>query len=737
MSETKKHEFKAEIKKLLDILSKSLYKHKEIFLRELISNAVDALRRIHFITLQDKGVTSPDAELRVDISFDEEAKTLTVADTGVGMTREEMVNNLGTIAGSGSQKFLEELTSHRADLAGDAAAKEGEEAPKIDLDLIGQFGVGFYSVFMVADRVRVTSKSYQKDEPAYQWESDGSGEFTVEPAGRTERGTSVTVFLQPDETEYLSAFRLERIVRKYSNFVSFPIYVHKPAPPPGEEEEAEVGEAAGEAAGEAEGEATGDAAGDAAEVEAEPVLEPVNQTEPLWTRDPGEITDEEYKQFYHYVSKRYDDYMDVITYKVDGRVQFRSILFIPETWSRDLLQRDVDYGIALYSKNVMIMEQCEDLIPRWLRFIKGVVESEDVPLNVSRETFQANRVMIKISNLVVKRILREIRKMARKDAEKYAQFWKEYGFFVKEGVVTDAHRREKLMDLLRVKTTKTIEGDDPEATISLKEYVDRMQDDQDQIFYLVGESMDTLKVSPHLGFYAKKGIEVILFDEPIDNFLMMNVPEYKVTVGEGDDAEEKHFTFAPVDVTEEPEAKAEKGKDEEEGEEAEAKDEDELDMLPEDQQKFLKHVKAVLGDKIVDAKMSDRLYGNACRLATPPGGMTSSMQRAMRYWTQSTSGKDFELPRKVLEFNPEHPTVQGLIALNEDSPESPKVSLVVEQLFANCLLAEGDLPSPSSMVPRLDQILEMVVTGKVPPAPAKNASTKDEADESNESGDSE
>ena len=362
MSEEGKYEFKAEIKKLLDILSKSLYQNNEIFLRELISNSVDALEKIHFISLQNKEVKDYDLEKKIEIYFNKETKTITVSDTGVGMTKDEMINNLGTIAKSGTENFIKILKD----------SEEGEK--KVNLDLIGQFGVGFYSVFMVADRVEVFSNPYLKEEVAHVWSSDGSGEFSVKPTDKGTRGTDIVIYLKSDLNEdFLNQYEIEKIIKKYSNYVPYPIYVI--------EEKAETTESS--------------------DTKAEPP-KPVNQIEPIWKKKADQITPEEYKEFYRYISKRYDDYMDVINYSVDGTIQFNSILFIPGSQTRDLFEQDADYGLTLYSKNVMIVQNYKEIIPVWLRFMKGVLESEDIPLNISRETIQSNRVIRKMSELLVK-----------------------------------------------------------------------------------------------------------------------------------------------------------------------------------------------------------------------------------------------------------------------------------------------------------------------------------------------
>ena len=672
------YEFQAEIKKLLNILSKSLYTHKEIFLRELISNAVDALKKMKFILLTDRDVVDPDAELKIDILFNPDEKTLTIRDTGVGMTKNELISDLGTIAGSGTEKFVARLQEMR---------EEGEK--EVDLDIIGQFGIGFYSVYMVADKVELITRSYQKEEPAYRWQSDGTGKFSIESSDKDSRGTEVILYLhEEDAEEYLNQYRIETIIRKYSNFVSFPIYVSEVGKTAEEKKKKEEEEKKKK---KEEGE-------EVEEEEKEP--EPVNETQPLWRKRDKDISEEEYKSFYNYIAKRYDNYLDVINYRVDGQVQFRSILFIPETSSRELFLPEVEYGISLYSRNVLIMDNCEELIPRWMRFVKGVLESEDIPLNISRETIQTNRRILKMSDLLTKKFLREISDMAEKEPETYLKFWNEFGEFIKEGIISDQVRQKKLKNLLRFRTSKT----EKEELIGLKDYLDRMKDDQEEIFYLVGENLENMKISPHLGYYQENDLEVILFDEPIDNFLMMNMQNYTITEGEGEDKEVKIFEFKPIDVAEKP-----KPKEREEKEEEKEKEEKEV---PEDTQKFLDKVQEILGEKIIEARISERLYGSPCRLANPAGGPTSSQQRAMRYWTQTKVGQQFQIPKKILEFNPKHPMIKNLIEIHAQDSDNESIEPIIEQLFENSLLSEGDLPDPASMVPRINKLLEMLVSKK-------------------------
>nr|MDO8087242.1 molecular chaperone HtpG [Candidatus Sigynarchaeum springense] len=691
-----KHEFKAEIKKLLGILSKSLYQHQEIFLRELISNSSDALSKMRFIQLQDKEVE--ELPLEIEVSFNSKEKTLIVRDTGVGMTKQELVDNLGTIASSDSERFIKTLK--------DATENKDKIA---DMDIIGQFGVGFYSVFMVAKSVKVLSKSYKKDEPAHAWVSEGSGEFTVMPAEKATRGTEVTVFLRDEDADdYLSSYKLEQIVKKYSNYIPFPIFVKDEAKKEVDmslEEEKKEGEKKESETKEGEVKPS-----EEKKEEKKEERKPVNELVPIWKRKSQEIKPEEYKKFYQFIAKRYDEYAHVIHYNVEGQVIFNSIIYVPESVSRDVLREDLDYGLALYTKKVLIIPRCKDLVPKWMRFVPGVVDTEDIPLNVSRDTIQNNRVVMKINDLIVKKFISELSSIAEKDVPKYKTLWKEYGYFIKEGVVTDHSHKDLLVKLLRFPTSKTRDDE----LKGLDDYIKDMPNTQKakkEIYYLIGETLPTMKLSPHMGRFNKEGTEVIFFNEPVDNFLMMNLHEYKVTTGEGDAKKEESYHFVPIDTTEaDLTHEHDDSKEKEEGEKKEDKEADKKEPeLPPATKKFLERVKAVLGDKILDAKVSDKLYDSPYRLANPAGGMTSSMQRVMRYWTRKMQDKEFEVPRKVLEFNKDHPMVQELIDLCEKDPNNGRIKPVLLQVLDTCLLAEGDLPDPASMVPRMNQLLEMLV----------------------------
>ncbi len=571
------------------------------------------------------------------------------------------------------------------------------------MDIIGQFGVGFYSVFMVAKSVRVLSKSYKKGEPAHAWVSDGSGEFTVSPAEKATRGTEVTVYLRDEDAdEYLSKYKLQEIVRKYSNYIPFPIFVK-------DEAKKEVDVSLEEDKKEGEAKAGDEKKEDQAEEKKEE-RKPVNELVPIWKRKPQDITPEEYKKFYQFIAKRYDEYAHVIHYNVEGQVIFNSITYVPESVNRDVLREDVDYGLTLYTKKVLIIPHCKDLIPKWMRFVSGVVDTEDIPLNVSRDTIQNNRVVMKINDLLVKKFVGEVSSIAEKDAPKYKSLWQEYGYFLKEGMVTDHSHKDLLVKLMRFPTSKTRDDE----LRSLDDYIKGMPDAQKakkEIYYLIGETLPTMRLSPHMGRFNKEGTEVIFFNEPVDNFLMMNLNVYKVTTGEGDAKKEEAYHFVPIDTAEaDPGHEHGEGKEGKEGEKESDKEASKKEPeLPPATKQFLERVKAVLGERILDAKVSDKLYDSPYRLANPAGGMTSSMQRVMRYWTRKMQDKEFEIPRKVLEFNKDHPMVQELIDLCEKDPENGRIKPVMLQVLDTCLLAEGDLPDPASMVPRMNQLLEMLV----------------------------
>ena len=480
--ETRRYE--AEVGQLLDLMVRSLYSNKEIFLRELISNASDAADRLRFAALSDESLAEGDGELRISIRFDREERALTVVDNGIGMSRDEVVENIGTIARSGTRRFMASLT--------------GDEAK--DAQLIGQFGVGFYSIFIVAERVVLTTR--RAGAPVgegVRWESDGRGEFTVETVEVPARGTEVTLHLREEEEDLLDGYRLREIVRKYSDHISFPIRMVK-------EGEAEDGD--GEDGGEKPG---------------APEEETVNRATALWGRPRQEISEEEYEEFYKHVAHDFEAPLDTIHARVEGNVEYTVLLFVPGRAPFDLWDRNVRRGLRLYVRRVFILEDAGDLLPAYLRFVRGVIDSSDLPLNVSREVLQSNRQVEAIRSGTVKRVLGALDKLAGGDAEKYAKFWGEFGKVLKEGVIEDAANREAIAALLRFHSTADDEG---EPTVSLAAYIERMNKGQEAIHYLTADSLTTARSSPHLEVFRKRAVEVLLLTDPVDEWLVGHLTEF-------------------------------------------------------------------------------------------------------------------------------------------------------------------------------------------------------------------
>ena len=485
------HGFQTEVRKLLDLMIHSLYSNKEIFLRELISNAADAADKLRFEALSDDALYEGDGELKVRISFDADARTVTVRDNGIGMTREEIASNLGTIARSGTRQFFEALT-------GDAAK---------DTQLIGQFGVGFYSSFIVADHVVVTSR--RAGRPASEgvrWESGGEGEFTVETVDVEPRGTEVVLRLRDGEDEFLDRYRLRSIVRKYSDHVSIPILM------PGE------GKADDEAGA---ADAGGDADRDTGEAKDE---ETINAATALWTRSKSELGDDDYNGFYKHVAHDFEDPLAWVHSRVEGNLEYSLLLFVPARVPFDLWDRNVRRGVKLYVRRIFIMDDAEHLMPAYLRFVRGVIDSADLPLNISREILQENRRIQSIRTGAVKRVLDLLGGIAKDDSEKYAKFWENFGRVLKEGVVEDGRNREQIAKLLRFASTR--DAEDAE-TVSLDDYVSRMKDGQKGIYYITADGYRTARSSPHLEVFDKHGLEVLLLADPIDEWLVMHLTEYE------------------------------------------------------------------------------------------------------------------------------------------------------------------------------------------------------------------
>jgi molecular chaperone HtpG len=613
--------FKAEIQQLLNILVHSLYTEREIFLRELLSNASDALNRVQFEMLTNQDVLDADAELAIHIEVDEEARVLTISDTGIGMTREEIVEDLGTIAHSGAAAFLKQL----------------EEAQRPSVELIGQFGVGFYSVFMVAEEVRVVSRSYRPDAEAVEWVSDGGSRYHLAPADKAGRGTRIEVKLKEDATEFASTWRLEQIIRKHSDYVAFPITL-------GERKE------------------------------------PVNRQTALWRQPPREVTEEQYDEFYKHLTLDVEKPLLHVHLVTDAPVNVRSILYVPSRQERGLINLRTDHGVRLYIRNVMIQEYNKDLLPNYLRFVEGVVESEDLPLNISRETVQRSPAARRIQRALVRKLIKELETLAEESPEMYATFWSEFGPFVKEGIAADPGAKDDLMSLLRFHSSHGGDG-----LVSLAEYARRMTDDQKVIYYVLGEDLRSVARSPHLDYFKAHDIEVLYLVDPIDSFLAVAVQEY-------DGKPLKNVDDADLELSQKEEA----------GEEARV-------TLPEPEfNRVVGRFVKVLGDRVVEVRESKVLKENPCRLVSPDGAPLREMSRVYRLL-----GQEFEMPKRILEINRNHPIVANLAHLVTEAPDAAVIDAAIEQLFENQLLMEGLHPNPADMIPRLQQLVE-VATSHLP-----------------------
>lgn len=622
--------FQAEVRQMLQLMIHSLYSNKEIFLRELISNASDAADKLRFEALATPDLLGDAPDLAIHVVLDADARTIAVVDNGIGMSRQELIDNLGTIARSGTAEFLQQMT-------GDS---------RKDARLIGQFGVGFYSSFIVADRVVVeTRRAGLPDAEAVRWESDGQGEFTIEPAERSERGTRVTLHLKDSEKEFLDALRLETLIRKYSDHIAFPVYLDRP----------------GEKDGEKEGETS-----------------PVNSATALWTRSRSEITDDEYKEFYKHLSHDFADPLVWSHNRVEGKREYTSLLYIPSRAPFDLWNREAPRGLKLYVQRVFIMDQAEQFLPLYLRFIKGVIDSSDLPLNVSRETLQQNAEIDAIRNALTRRVLDMLAKLAADDPEDYAGFWREFGQVLKEGIVEDKQNADKLARLLRFSTTHS--GSEKQDQ-SLADYVSRAGEDQDKIYYLLGDSHATVGSSPHLEQLRQKGIEVLLLSDRIDPWIVDQLPEFEgkklQDVGRG--------KLAMPDG---------------EGSIAQQTGNDEHKPL-------LKKIKKVLRERVEAVNVSQRLVDSPACVIADEKDLTPQLRRMLE-----AAGQPLPEVKPLLEINVEHPLVKRLSA----EPDERRFEALSNVILDHALLAEGTpLANPAAYVRRMNELL-LDMAGEKPAA---------------------
>jgi molecular chaperone HtpG len=610
--EAQSFRFKAETKQLLNILIHSLYKDREVFLRELLSNASDALNRLRFEMVTNQDVLDPAAELAIRIKVDKDARMLTIQDTGIGMTKDEVIENLGTIAQSGARKFLEATKEKSADLT----------------QVIGQFGVGFYSVFMVADWVRVTSRSYRPRAKAVSWYATGEDNYQISPADMNERGTKVEIKLKEDAVEFADEYRIKNIIHKHSEYIGFPIYV-------GDEKQ------------------------------------PVNKQTSIWRMSRQGVTPEQYNDFYKQLTLDFEDPLLHTHIVTDAPVQLYALLYVPGKSDRGIFSLRREDGLKLYSRNILIDEYNKDLWPEHLRFVQGVVDSEDLPLNVSRETIQSTALMARLKKVVSGQIMKELEALAKNDATKYETFWKEFGAYLKQGVATSPTDVDSLTPLLRFKTN--LHAD---TWSSLDDYVGRMKPDQKLIYFIVGEDPKSILRSPHLDYFQSQGTEVLLLTEPMDSFMLMGLHKYK-------DYELKNV--AQAEIFEKPK--------ETEGQEP---------IAEADFSKLIERFKQVLGERVTDVRASNRLSQSVARLADADGAFNPELQRVYKYL-----GKEYEVPKKILELNPSHTILKKLLDMD---PGSELQTLIIEQIYDSALLVEGLHPDPSSMAPRVEQIIEAALT---------------------------
>lgn len=628
--------FQTEARQLLHLMIHSLYSNKEIFLRELISNASDAIDKLRFAALADESLLEGQADYAIQVDVDKDANTITLSDNGIGMTRDEVIDNLGTIAKSGTAAFLQNLTGDQ----------------RKDSQLIGQFGVGFYSAFIVADRVEVhTRKAGEAADTGVLWESHGESEFSIEGRPKDSRGTSITLYLKKDCAEFADDWRVRSVIKKYSDHISVPVMMLEPAQPP---------------------------ADDAEEGAAPPEREykAVNEATALWTRPRNEISDDEYKAFYQHISHDFDEPLTWSHNKVEGKQEYTSLLYIPRRAPFDLWNRDMARGLKLYVQRTFIMDDAEQFLPLYLRFVKGVVDSSDLPLNVSREILQQDSTVDAMRNAVTKRVLDMLGKLAKKDGEDYAIFWKEFGQVLKEGPAEDFTNKEKIAKLLRFATTHT---DKEEQDQSLDDYISRMQEGQDKIYYVAAENFNTARKSPHLEVFRKKGIEVLLLSDRVDDWLMNQLQEF-------DGKKLQDVARGALDLEDD----SEEGKAEQE-------------KLKKDSEALVERLAKVLEEKVSEVRPSARLTESPACLVVGEYDIGAQMRRILE-----AAGQPVPESKPILEINPGHPLLQMLDTEQDEERFADLAHIVVDQ----ATLAEGgQLEDPASFVSNLNALLLQLSKG--------------------------
>lgn len=610
-TESEKHGFQAEVKQLLDIVIHSLYTDKEIFVRELVSNAADALEKLRLKQLKEKNIVDADIPLEINIITDEEKNTLTIADAGIGMTRDELQQNLGTIAHSGTKAFLQQL----------------KEKGESNADVIGQFGVGFYSAFMAADEVEVHTHSWDADKGEHLvWTSDGTTGYTIEDSSDIQRGSRMVLKLKEGQEEFAKNDTIKRILEKYSTFVSFPINLNG---------------------------------------------ERVNKVEALWLKSKSEISDEEYTEFYKFVAGAWDEPRYTMHFSADAPLAINSLLFVPQENQEQFGMGQMEAGVSLYCRKVMIDSKPKNLLPDWLRFLKGVIDSEDLPLNISRESMQDSALIQKLNKLITKRFLKFLEKQAKDDAEKYEEFFAKFSRFLKEGIATSFEHQEALSNLLRFESTMTEAG----KVTSFGEYLDRAKDDQNEIYYIVGASREVIENGPYLEAFKARGIEVAIFTDAVDQYVFDTMPEFKGKKLISADRADIELDDVETD--------------------GEALDEASLTALT-------AWMAETLGERVEKVEAGKRLVDSPVAALAPQDAPNAQMRAMMK-----AMGQDAPEPKVVLEVNPRHQVIINLSALKETDAEL--AGMVTQQLTDNALLAAGMMDNPQNMVNRMNDLLAKIV----------------------------
>ena len=627
--------FETEVKHLLHLMIHSLYSNKEIFLRELISNASDAADKLRFEALSNDKLYEGDSDLKIRLEFDKDKRTITIVDNGIGMTRAEVQEHIGTIAKSGTRQFFEALT--------------GEQAK--DSELIGQFGVGFYSAFIVADKVTLTTRKAGADKSeGTRWESAGEGDYTIETVEKAKRGTEIVLHLKEAESEFLDGYRIRSIVRKFSDHISLPIVMDKEVMPAMEEEEGE---------------------------EAKPVAqieeETINSASALWTKARQDISDEDYNQFYKHVGHDFQDPLTFVHSKVEGTNEYTLLLYVPSRAPFDLWDRDAKHGVKLYIRKVFITDDAEQLMPRYLRFIRGIIDANSLPLNVSREILQQSKQISSIKSGAVKKVLGMLEGLAKNEPEKYETFWSQFGTVIKEGPIEDHGNKDRVAKLLRFASTHT---DTDKQDVALEDYVSRMKEGQEKIYYVTADSFSAAKNSPHLEIFRKKGIEVLLLSDRIDEWLVTNLDEFDgkhlQSVAKGD------LDLGKLDDEEDKKVQEEVNKDFE---------------------TVVKQIKDVLGEKVSEVRLSHRLTESPACLVADVYGMSLNMERIMK-----EAGQMMGMGRKpIFEINPTHP----LVVRMKEEQDDARFADLTHILFDQAILSEGgQLDDPAAFVHKLNGLLQ-------------------------------